>query len=132
HAMTNQRENGHSIRRTNPLRLRRSNRRKAARRDERVKSRRRAFQMLEDRVVLAGLVTVGPNLISSGAGLIDQLTDLLPADIRDSMPQSAEQLLDLVDSGTIYQAFPGEVNQVTVEGDLGNFLLLFGERSEVT
>lgn len=104
----------------------RRNRQRAAR------SKRLTLEALEDRHLLAAVVTN----ITPGAGMfanaVNTLLDTLPNQIRDNIPDAAIQLLDAVQAGTIYQAFPGEVNDFDLLGDLANVLLLLRESPDVS
>ena len=86
-------------------------------------------ESLEDRTLLSAVVTVGPNAVSSISGLIQ---DVLPVDSDSQLGAITNQLLDAIDSGLIYQAFPGETNDVSISGDLANIFLLANESSDVS
>ena len=92
----------------------------------------RRFEVLEERCVLSAIITLPPSSLGIVAGLVGDVIDLLPDDISDNIPPEAIQLLNLVDSGTVYQAFPGEVNEVQLFGDLANVFLLLRETTDVT
>ncbi|MHC4402396.1 MAG: hypothetical protein ACYTG0_22245, partial [Planctomycetota bacterium] len=82
--------------------------------------------------MLSAVVTVAPNILGSAAGLVDLFADKISTDSTEGVVTRIRQGLDLVDSGVVYQAFPGEVNEVELSSDLANLFLLLNESSDVT
>jgi hypothetical protein len=93
--------------------------------------RRLLLENLEERRVLSTVATLSPG-VGLIANALDELLSALPGNIRDQLPDSAREFLDRAQAGTIYQAFPGEVNDLDLFGDLANVLLLLRESPDVS
>ncbi len=90
---------------------------------------------LEPRIMLS-LAIWNPVPESPLRGLVEnlfsQVEAVLPQEVRDTMDPIFNLILDTGGSTYSYQAFPGEVNDVKVWGDLANMLLMTGESKDVT
>ncbi len=90
---------------------------------------------LEERQLLSIAIPTlpGTDLIASLAGeLTDLAFEAIPDDVRAALPSKFERDIRALNSAFIYQAFPGEINNVRMFGELNNSLLMLTESSDVS
>lgn len=104
---------------------RRNRARAARRRGKPVPPRSLAIENLEQRQVLAILAPIPPG-ISLAFSVVNLIKDALPADIRDYVPAEIDTFLS-ANPTFVYQAFPQEVNDVSVTANAFNTFLLLDE-----
>lgn len=102
------------------------------RHDERID--RHQLESLEPRLLLSVAVAhylpeVLPALFND---IRDQIVEMIPDDFRQVAEPVINAAFDTGGKGYSYQAFPGEVNDVRIWGELGNTLLLTNESNDVT
>ena len=81
------------------------------------------MEMLEERRLLAVAAGIPPGISNT----LDFLTSIAPQEVRQRIPDEIEKFPG---SSLAYQAFPQEVNDVSIDGNAFNFFLLIDEAGD--